>query len=382
MVKVSLLAALPVVTAWPGVMEMNSQLQKRVEPAPRDPLFLSNKPNTGVPTTIFNAQEQFVDVRDGSRNPFRSPTTGDLRGQCPGLNAVANHNFLPRNGNVTIAQAVDGLGKAYAMSPELSAALAVIAIALAGDPLTNTWSIGAGFPALLPLIGGNPSGIVGTHNQYEGDVSIIRGDAYLNNGRVGVFQMRSWENLWRLAEGGLTFNKVSSQSDYVTRWSKANNHCFFQAPFSGLVAPAAHHFVIHFMSNHSAEVLGGTLTREVLKSFFSVTGDAPGSFVHNQGQERIPENWYRRPGSVPHTLVGILPDPLTSNAQYQGIIGFGGNTGTVNSYAGVNLEDLTGGVSTSLSLLKATTEHASSFKPQQQAFLTRQMVLLEQSDPF
>ncbi|KAH6716849.1 hypothetical protein BKA61DRAFT_572922 [Leptodontidium sp. MPI-SDFR-AT-0119] len=183
-------------------------------PAPRDPHFLSNEPNTGVQTTIFNAQEQFVDVRDGSNNPFRSPASGFLRGQCPGLNVAANHNFLPRNGKVTIAQtwgysatgydlAVDDLGKAYAMSPELAAALAVVAIAFncleltegtcgAGDPLTNTWSIGAGFRALLPFIRGNPSGIVGTHNQYEVDASIVPGDTYLNNGRVDVFQMRSW----------------------------------------------------------------------------------------------------------------------------------------------------------------------------------------------
>jgi hypothetical protein len=57
-----------------------------------------------------------------------------------------------------------------------------------------------------------------------------------------------------------------------------------------MVAPAAHNLVIGFMSNHSAENPGGTLTRDVLKTFFSVTGDAPGQFVHNRGQERIPEN--------------------------------------------------------------------------------------------
>ena len=43
------------------------------------------------------------------------------------------------------------------------------------------------------------------------------------------------------------------------------------------------------MSNRSEENKGGILNGEVLKSFFSVTGE-PGSFVHTPGHERIPNN--------------------------------------------------------------------------------------------
>jgi hypothetical protein len=52
------------------------------------------------------------------------------------------------------------------------------------------------------------------------------------------------------------------------------------------------------MSNHSAENPGGFLSREVLSSFFAVTGtgegasgDNPGDFVQHRGQERVPLNW-------------------------------------------------------------------------------------------
>jgi hypothetical protein len=104
-IKVSaLLAALPLVTAWPAVMEMNEKIQKRAEPPPRDPTFLSGRPNTGVPPAGFNAKEQLVNVGAGSGHEWQSPGSGDLRGQCPGLNAAANHNFLPRNGKPSIAQ--------------------------------------------------------------------------------------------------------------------------------------------------------------------------------------------------------------------------------------------------------------------------------------
>lgn len=69
--------------------------------------------------------------------------------------------------------AIDGLGAAYSMSTDLSLILAVIAIAISGDPIAGTWSIGGGYAGTLGLLG-KPQGIVGTHNRYEGDASIVR----------------------------------------------------------------------------------------------------------------------------------------------------------------------------------------------------------------
>lgn len=96
------------------------------------------------------------------------------------------------------------------------------------------------------------------------------------------------------------------------------------------------------MSNHSAENPGGVLTRKVLKSFFAVTGE-PGSFVHNRGQERIPDNWYKRPALNAYNIPEVLNDVFINNAMFPGIVRFGGNTGTVDSFAGVDVTDLTGG---------------------------------------
>lgn len=323
-------------------MEMNRQLQKREEPPPRAPLFKSGRPNTGLPASGFSAQDQLVNVGSGSGHEFQNPGSGDIRGQCPGLNAAANHKFIPHNGLLTTAQTVQGLGDAYNMSPDLALFLAVVSTALAGDPISNRWSIGGKFTPTIPVFAA--TGIAGTHNQYEGDASIVRGDAYLNGGNVGVFQMRSWEHLYELSQDSYTLDNVAAQSDYVTRWSILNNPYYFSAPFSGLVAPAAHNFVINFMSNHSAEQPGGFLSREVLKSFFAVTGDAPGAFVHNRGQERIPDNWYKRPTANAYNIPEVLIDVQINNAMYPGIVRFGGNTGTTNSFAGVDLTNLTGGV--------------------------------------
>ena len=180
---------------------------------------------------------------------------------------AANHGFLNRNGIPSISNTVTGLREAYNMNEDLSLFLAVVSVALAGDVVTQTWSIGGEYKPALSLGGllGSPRGIVGTHNKYEGDASIVRGDAYLNDGQQR-FQMRSWERLYPLAasEGGLTLDKVAGHNVYVHQWSVLNNPYYFSGPFSGAVTPAAHNFVINFMSNRSAENPGGVLDENVL----------------------------------------------------------------------------------------------------------------------
>jgi Peroxidase, family 2 len=85
------------VTAMPGMAGMH-----------RRQLPLSqNEGNSGpIDSVVFNAQEQFVDVRPGTAHRFIAPGPNDKRGPCPGLNAAANHGFLPRSGITTIAESM------------------------------------------------------------------------------------------------------------------------------------------------------------------------------------------------------------------------------------------------------------------------------------
>ncbi|ESK91474.1 hypothetical protein Moror_2662 [Moniliophthora roreri MCA 2997] len=49
------------------------------------------------------------DEIDWSQHPFQAPGPDDARGPCPGLNTLANHGFLPRNGkNITIPIVLQG----------------------------------------------------------------------------------------------------------------------------------------------------------------------------------------------------------------------------------------------------------------------------------
>ena len=130
------------------------------------------------------------------------------------------------------------------------------------------------------------------------------------------------------------------------------NPYFFNAQFSGLlVVPAAHNFIINFMSNHSAEQPSGYLDHHNLKAFFGVTGE-PGSFKSHPGGERIPTNWYRRPLSNSYDLKKAISDVVSNYKADPGTFKLGGNTNGVDSFTGVDVADLTGGVFTSQNLLE------------------------------
>lgn len=47
-------------------------------------------------------------------------TAGDVRGPCPGLNTLANHNYLPRNGVATVRSFLESL-EPFADEPQDSA---------------------------------------------------------------------------------------------------------------------------------------------------------------------------------------------------------------------------------------------------------------------
>ena len=126
------------------------------------------------------------------------------------------------------------------------------------------------------------------------------------------------------------------------------------------------------MSNHSVDQPGGYLSTDVLKSFFAITGtgngasgDNPGDYVHHSGMERIPENWYRRPSSSQYSLVDVFLDLLAGAQQYPDTLRIGGNTGTTNSFTGVDVGDLSGGVFNGASLLQGNNLACFAFRAAQ-----------------
>ena len=62
---------------------------------------------TGTPIAPgFDASQQYVST--SGQYAYVAPTATDLRGPCPGLNAMANHGYIPHNGVATITQFIQG----------------------------------------------------------------------------------------------------------------------------------------------------------------------------------------------------------------------------------------------------------------------------------
>lgn len=56
------------------------------------------------------------------------PGAGDVRAPCPGLNTLANHNFIHHNGkNMTIPHLVEGLAAGMNIGPDFSIAVRDVA---------------------------------------------------------------------------------------------------------------------------------------------------------------------------------------------------------------------------------------------------------------
>ncbi len=110
----------------------------------------------------FDAKSQYISNKGAHK--FVPPGHSDARGECPGLNAMANHAYLPHNGVGTIQQFVDATQEVFGMGPDLALFLSTYGAVVDGS--LTSWSIG-----------GKPhTGIGGSHGNYETDSSPLKSD--------------------------------------------------------------------------------------------------------------------------------------------------------------------------------------------------------------
>ena len=193
-----------------------------------------------------------------------------------GLLLFNNSSMLPAtvsddglNSTQKLTKLVFGMGK------DLGGILGLHGALTDGDG--TKWSIGR--PNAAVLIS---DGISASHNKYESDVSPTRLDLceYGNDYKVNIDQ---FQQLFDLQLDAATANyNISVLTPFRAshlQQSIENNPYFFNGPFFGAaVQPAAYTFIYRFMGNKSAEYPEGILNQDVLKSFFSITGES-GSFT-------------------------------------------------------------------------------------------------------
>jgi len=254
------------------------------------------------------------------------------------------------------------------MANDLGGFLAVYGALIDGN--LESWSIGGPNAAVNSLgLLTPPQGISGSHNKYESDASPSRPDLYEygNDYKVIVQQFQDMFDLQpNPATANYDLSVLTPFRAYRFNQSMNDNPYFFNGPFSGvLVQPAAYTFIYRFMANKSEEHPEGVLNQDVLKSFFSITGES-GNFVWTEGYEKIPDNWYKRAIGDEYSIPFFLSDVIAAASQYPQFLDIGGNTGTTNSFTGVDITDLTGGIFNAETLLSGNNLECFAFQAIQQ----------------
>ncbi|ORY74116.1 Chloroperoxidase [Protomyces lactucae-debilis] len=264
---------------------------------------------------------------------FQAPVQGrDYRGPCPGLNAMANHGYIPRNGIATYGQLVQGQKDLYNVADDLANLLCTVAVPLDGDILTLRLSIGGAAPELNTLGGllGKPTGL-NTHNTFEGDTSLTRNDYFLGGGDNYSFNGTLFGQMvdtCNEVSGGLfDFKCMAAYRKKRYDASKATNPNFYFGPLALLLFGAAS-FLYELMPSAN-----GQPDLSTMQAFFGASQRADGTWYFNN-QERIPAGgWTPRTTTydgqkvVTQILAMYLANPVL----------FGGNAGSVNNFLGLNI---------------------------------------------
>ncbi|KAK6863781.1 oxidase [Apiospora arundinis] len=309
---------------------------------------------------LFDPLTEPIDV--SGKHAFQPPNfaKGDQRGPCPGLNALANHGYMSRDGVVGFLEVVEAGNKVFGMGIELITVLSVMGTVGVGNPLSLTpgFSIGGESRKSSNILGnllgllGTPRGLDGSHNWIEGDASGTRDDLYVT-GDASTMNMTLFKMMYDSVEGDvITLDDIAARAAQRFDEAIAINPYFYYGPYTGLVARnAGYIFSGRLLSNHSHEnPTGVRLTKDVMRSFYGVHQDENGELVYKKGWEQIPANWYRI--AADYGLVQTNLDLVDWIVQHPVLASVGGNLGRVNSYAGVNVEDVTGGVLNATSLLE------------------------------
>ncbi|KAN0097127.1 heme-thiolate peroxidase [Tylopilus felleus] len=137
-----------------------------------------------LPPPINDTSSKLVNDPD---HPFEPTRPDDMRGPCPGLNTLASHGYINRNGIATPTEIITAVQEGFNMGYQFASFLTYSAFIVDGNVLTNKMSIGANTTQDGRSVPG-----IDTHGNFEGDASITRQDYYLGNNfyfNEGLFQV-------------------------------------------------------------------------------------------------------------------------------------------------------------------------------------------------
>ncbi|CVL08760.1 related to chloroperoxidase [Fusarium mangiferae] len=210
------------------------------------------------------AHPQFLSIREFVPQEWIAPTPDASRGPCPGLNTLANHGYIPRDGkNITLDILKDGMLTGYNIENLDAVILFTQAIKTSPKyPNTHTFDLAD----------------LGRHNILEHDISLSRSDAFFAD--PNPFNETVWaESLIYFPDDLLTVEQVAKARMGRLATSKKTN------------------------PEHSLSKLADGFSWGEMASFFEIMADGTTGTVEKKfieywlRNERMPTEigWQRRP---------------------------------------------------------------------------------------
>ncbi|KAH4202786.1 hypothetical protein HBH42_022670 [Parastagonospora nodorum] len=299
------------------------------------------------PAAPYNASFPYTGARNGlpgtgkggirvpahgdTAHAFKAPTSKDIRGPCPGLNAAANHNFIARDGITTFNELMDAQQNLWNVNYDLALILAVFGVVQDGDIITGKLSIACDATSRTAALGGfnllgrQPG--LNSHSRFEADASLTRNDYFTHGGDNYSFNGTLFARMKEVADrvSGGNFDQKAMAAYRSQRYdeSLAENGNFFWGPLAILLYGASS-FVYELFAPY-----GGQADLASVSSFFGTTQDSNGQWQHTA--ERIPDGWHNR--RYPYTTASGVEQILAQLLAYPKP--FGGNIGP-NNFNAVN----------------------------------------------
>lgn len=227
--------------------------------------------------SIVSTNSTLVDVT--GEHAFQAPSSTAQRGPCPGLNALANHGYISRDGIVSLVEVVPALTQVYNMGIDLALVLGVLGVVWTGNPISldPSFSIGGNSTAvenLLDNLGGilgTPQGIDYSHNLIESDSSPTRNDLY-QTGDAWTMNFTRFQEWYDMVPAGGHFT-LDVMAEFAARRyneSVATNPNFYYGPFTGMIARnAGFLFITRLFANHADGSADGVLGTSSFPHSFS-----------------------------------------------------------------------------------------------------------------
>ncbi|XP_006456226.1 hypothetical protein AGABI2DRAFT_195436 [Agaricus bisporus var. bisporus H97] len=289
-------------TAFPAYQSLGGLSQREVDDIM--PSLEAVKPQDPPPPLVDNGTKLVNDAE----HPWMPLRDGDKRGPCPGLNTLASHGWLPRDGVATPQQIIAASQEGFNFESQIARRFTYSSHLIDGNLVTDLLSIGAKTckTGPDPPAPANPGGL-NLHGAIEGDASMTRGDAY-------------WGDNWHFNETQFSelLEFMDKYGDGLYNYKVAGEFRYQRIQESIATNPQFNFTGGRFFAAYIETVVGANLFSDGRRNDSQVPADAARGFFQDS---RMPDDFHRaaKPFGTEGVEVVIGAHPFSPGRNVNGI---------------------------------------------------------------